>query len=72
MAPVDAFIVNPAVDENVPPVYTPVPVSVTDCGLVKLVQKGVPAYEIAAVGTAVMVTDVVTVKAAQPAAAAFV
>ena len=69
MAPVVASIVNPAVEEYVPPV---VPVEVTDCGVALLVQNGVPEYEIVAAGNAVMVTDVVTGIAAQPPLAGIV
>src|SRR5258707_13767338 len=56
-----------AVDEYVPPVYAPVPVKVTGSAVASEIQNGVPAYVMAAVGTAVIVTDVVTGTAAQPA-----
>ena len=69
MAPVVALMVNPAVEEYVPPV---VPVKVTDCGVALLVQNGVSAYEIVAAGNAVIVTDVVTGIAAQPPLAGIV
>ena len=69
MAPVVASIVNPTVDEYVPPV---VPVKVTDCGVALLVQNGVPAYEIVAAGNAVIITEVVTGMAAQPPLAGIV
>jgi len=39
IAPVLALIVNPAVEEYLPPV---VPVLATGCALVRLLQKGVP------------------------------
>jgi len=42
MAPVDELIVNPPVDENIPPVYNPVPVKVTACAELTLAQNGVP------------------------------
>src|SRR5260221_6712706 len=61
------MIDNPAVDEYVPPVYAPVPVKVTGSAVASEIQNGVPAYVMAAVGTAVIVTDVVTGTAAQPA-----
>src|SRR5258708_4156479 len=67
IAPVVASIDNPAVDEYVPPVYAPVPVKVTGSAVASEIQNGVPAYVMAAVGTAVIVTDVVTGTAAQPA-----
>ena len=69
IAPVVASIVNPAVEEYVPPV---VPVKVTVCGVALLVQNGVPAYEIVAAGKAVIVTEVVTGIAAQPPLAGMV
>ena len=43
MAPVDALIVNPAVELYVPPVNAPVPVSVTACPVAIDLQNGVPA-----------------------------
>jgi hypothetical protein len=69
--PVAALIDSPAVAENVPPVYAAVPFRVTGAA-VRLVQKGVPAYDIVAVGNAVIVTLVVAVTAAQPAEAGVV
>ena len=66
MAPVEASIVNPAGAVKVPPVYTPVPVNVTGCAVATVLQKGVPAYEIVAVGTAVIIIVVVAITAAQP------
>ena len=73
IAPVEGSIVNPAGDAlYVPPEKAPVPVRVTDCAVLTEVQKGVPEYEMLAVGTAVIVTDVVAVIAAQPPAALFV
>src|SRR5260221_3033547 len=67
IAPVVASIDNPAVDEYVPPAYAPVPVKETCSALASAIQNGVPAYVMAAVFTAVIVTDVVTGTAAQPA-----
>ena len=49
-----------------------VPVNVTACAVALLVQNGVPEYEIVAAGNAVMVTEVVTGIAAQPALAGIV
>ena len=72
IAPVEGSIVNPAGALYVPPLNAPVPVSVTDCAVPTDVQNGAPAYDIVAVGSAVMVTGVVAVIAAQPPAAAFV
>ena len=43
IAPVVAFIVKPAVELYVPPVYAPVPLNVTACGVPIVVQNGVPA-----------------------------
>ena len=64
MAPVDAFIVNPAgVAVNVPPV---VPVCVTACALATDIQNGVPAKEMVAVGKAVIVMDEEALTKAQP------
>jgi hypothetical protein len=64
---VPALIVNPAgAAVYVPPVYAPVPVNVTGCAVTTDLQNGVPAYVILAVGSAVMVTDVVTGTAAHP------
>jgi hypothetical protein len=61
IAPVLGSIVNPAGALYVPPVYAPVPLNVTDCAVDTVVQNGVPAYEIVAVGTAVIVTELVAV-----------
>src|SRR5205823_14623134 len=72
IAPVLGSIVNPAVEENVPPVYAPVPVSVTDCPVPTDLQNGVPAYEMVAVGTAVIVIELVAVTWAHPPDAAIV
>jgi hypothetical protein len=47
MAPVVAFMVNPAGAEKVPPA---VPVMVTACAAVTLVQKDAAGYEMVAVG----------------------
>jgi len=58
IAPVLAFSVNPVVELYTPPPAF-VPVRVTACGLVNELQNGAPLYEIAAVGNAVIVTDVV-------------
>jgi hypothetical protein len=71
-APVEGSIVNPAGALYVPPVKAPVPVRVTDCAVLTDVQNGVPEYEIVAVGTAVIVYDVVVVKTEQPPDAAIV
>ena len=59
MAPVVAFIVKPAGAENVPPV---VPVRVTACAAVTLVQKEAAGYTMVAVGWVpiVMVTCAVS------------
>jgi hypothetical protein len=66
ISPVELLMVNPAgAVVYVPPEKAPVPVKVTDAVLT-VVQKGVPAYEIVAVGTAVIVTDAVAVTAAHP------
>ena len=44
MAPVEKLSANPTgAAEYVPPVYAPVPVSVTDCGVGLLLQNGAPA-----------------------------
>ena len=64
-------MVSPAEAEYTPPVYAPVPVKVTDCAIAKEEQNGV-AYEIVAVGKAVIVTEVVATTLAQPPAAAIV
>jgi hypothetical protein len=68
ISPVEALMLNPAGAENVPPIYAAVPLRVTGAE-VEEVQYGVPAYEIVAVGSAVMVTLVVAVTEAQPPAA---
>ena len=71
ISPVELLMLNPAGALNVPPVYAPVPDKLTDTELT-VVQKGVPVYEMVAVGTAVIVTDAVAITAAQPPAAGFV
>jgi hypothetical protein len=71
ISPVELFMVNPAGALKVPPLKAPVPDNVTDAELT-VVQKGVPVYEMVAVGTAVITTDAVVVTAAQPPAAGFV
>jgi hypothetical protein len=71
IVPLDALIERPAGAEYTPPLNAPVPVSVTACGVVLLLQKG-PAYVIDAVGNAVMVTLVVAVTTAQLADAGIV
>src|SRR5260221_13178207 len=53
-------------NEYVPSADVPVPVKVTGSAVASEIQNGVPAYVMAAVGTAVIVTDVVTGTAAQP------
>jgi len=69
IAPVDALIVSPAgLALYVPPAL---PVCVTLTGPA-LLQYGVPAYEIVALGAAVIVTDVVVLNSAQPSPAAIV
>ena len=69
-APVAAFIVKPTGAE----VYVPpaVPMRVTACAPITLLQNGEPVYEIAAVGAAVIVTLVVVVNTGQPPDAAIV
>jgi hypothetical protein len=57
---------------KLPPVKIPVPVRVTGCAAVMLVQKGVPAYEMDAVGNCVMVTVAVALTEAHPPAAGMV
>ena len=70
MPPVAELIDSAAGEaENVPPVYAPVPVKVTDWAVVILVQKEEAGYEIAAVGAVVIVTVVVALIAEQPPAA---
>jgi hypothetical protein len=71
ISPVDALMLNPAGAENVPPVYAAVPLRVTGAEVAE-VQYGVPAYAMVAVGSAVTVTLVVAVTAAQPPAASVV
>jgi len=71
IAPVPGSMDNPAGALKVPPVYAPVPLNVTDCAVLTVVQKG-PAYEIVAVGTAVIVTELVAVTCGHPPAAAIV
>ena len=63
MAPVLALIIKPVVEEYVPVV---VPVRVTDCALVRVLQNGDPVYEIVAAGRAVTVTVRIPVAFAQP------
>jgi hypothetical protein len=66
ISPVELFIINPAgAAVYVPPEKAPVPDKVTDAALI-VEQKGVPAYEMVAVGTAVMITEAVVVTAAHP------
>ena len=69
MDPVLALMLKPVVEEYVPPV---VPVCVTDCALVRVVQNGEPAQLILAFGAAVIVTVVVVLTAEQPPDAAIV
>ena len=69
IAPVLALILNPVVEEYVPPV---VPVWVTGCALVRVLQNGDPVQLILALGDAVIVTVVVFISAAQPPDAAIV
>ena len=65
MAPLAASIVNPEGALKLPPVYAPVPLKLTACDDPLDEQKG-PAYEIVAVGTAVMTTVAVVDTAEQP------
>jgi hypothetical protein len=66
ISPVELFIINPAgAAVYVPPEKAPVPFKVADAVLT-VVQKGVPVYEMVAVGTAVMITEAVVVTAAHP------
>jgi hypothetical protein len=53
IAPEFELIVNPLVEEYLPP---EVPVLVTDWAVVRFLQKGVPAYEIVAAGSGVTPT----------------
>ena len=69
IAPVLALMLKPVVEEYVPAV---VPVCVTDCALVIVLQNGDPAQLILALGAAMMLTVVVVVTAAQPPEAAIV
>ena len=69
IAPVLALMLKPVVEEYVPPV---VPVCVTDCALVRVLQNGEPAQLILAFGAAVIVTVVVVLTAEQPPDAAIV
>jgi hypothetical protein len=71
ISPAELLMVKPAGALNVPPVYAFVPVNVTGAEAT-VVQKGIPVYEMAAVGTAVIVTDAVADTAAHPPAAALV
>jgi hypothetical protein len=61
--PLDASIVSPIVEENIPPIF---PVKVTVPGRAEL-QKGLPEYKIEAVGNVFMVTEVEAVTRPQPA-----
>jgi hypothetical protein len=73
MAPEAALITSEGEDAvKFPPVKFPVPVRVTGCATVMLVQNGVPAYEMDAVGNCVMVTVAVALTAAHPPAAGMV
>ena len=72
IAPVVASTDKPAVELYAPPVYASVPVNVTACPVVKLVQNGVPAYDIVAVGAVVIIIFAVATTCAHPAAAAIV
>jgi hypothetical protein len=67
IAPELALIVSPAVEEYLPP---EVPVLVTGCVVVRLLQKGVPAYEMVAAGKVVIVIVLVAVTMPQPASVA--
>ncbi len=69
IAPVLALMPKPVVEEYMPPV---VPVCVTDCALVIVLQNGDPAQLMLALGAAVIVTVVVFITAAQPHEAAIV
>ena len=69
IAPVLALIPKPVVEEYVPPV---VPVCVTDCALVIVLQNGDPSQLILALGAVVIVTLAVVLTAEQPADAAIV
>jgi hypothetical protein len=64
-------MLKPEGAENEPPVYAAVPPRVIWAEVAE-VQNGVPAYDIVAVGSAVIVTLVVAVTAAQPPAASVV
>ena len=65
IAPEVALIVNPVVEEYLPP---EVPVLVTAWAVVRLLQKGVPEYDMVAAGKGVTVTvkDAVFVPVLQP------
>ena len=69
IAPVLAMMLKPAVEEYVPPV---VPVCVTDCALVIVLQNGDSAQLILALGAVVIVTLAVVLTAEQPPDAAIV
>ena len=57
IAPVVASIDNPDGEEvKTPPEYAPVPVNSTSCAVTEEVQKGLPGYEIVAVGRGLTVT----------------
>jgi hypothetical protein len=64
-------MLNPPGDVKIPAVYAPVPVNVTGAEFT-VVQNGVPAYEMAAVGIAVIITDAVAVTAGHPPAVTLV
>jgi hypothetical protein len=49
------LIINPAVEENTPPRYAPVPLIVTGCIAPEFEQNGEPAYAILTVGNGVIV-----------------
>jgi len=67
MAPVEASMLKPDGDAvNVPFAKAPVPLSDTATGVAMVRQNGLPVYAMLAVGSAVMVTLVVAVTAAQP------
>ena len=68
MVPVDGSKVRPEIDEYTPP---EVPVNVTLTGAIDE-QKGVPKYEIIAVGKGVTVTAVVAITIPHPFAAGIV
>ena len=69
IAPVLELIPKPVVEEYVP---TVVPVCITDCALVIVLQNGEPSQLMLALGAAVMVTLAVVLTAEQPPDAAIV